>query len=209
MIDKKFLFDTLRPTRLFGGRFLGPQVLGIMGIVEAYEEAGVNDQRVLAYALATAYHETGKHMSPIKETVMPSHRDKNPSDEVVIARLNNWARKIGRMSNIYWKKDPLTGKSYFGRGQVQLTWKDNYQRSSADAGVDLVLRPEMMMDPKISAKVLIKGLLDGRWNGRGIGIQKYLNDNDLKNARRTVNITDSWETIAGYYATFLSALKEQ
>lgn len=208
MIDKKFLFDTLRNTRLFGGKFTGPQVLGISGIVEAYEEYGINDQRVLAYALATAYHETSKHMSPIKETVMASHRNKEPSDDEVLSRLNKWARKIGRMSSIYWKKDPVTGKSYFGRGQVQLTWKDNYARSSEDAGIDLVLYPEMMLDPKVSAKVLIKGLLDGRWNGRGIGIVKYLNDNDLRNARRTVNVVDKWETIAGYYAVFLSAIKE-
>jgi len=209
MIDRDFLFSSLRKTRLFGGKFNIPQVYGIIGIVEAYEASGVDDKRVLAYALATAYHETSKHMSPIKETVMPSHREKNPTDETVKARLDNWARKIGRMKNIYWKKDPVTGKSYFGRGQVQLTWKDNYARSSEDAGVDLVLYPEMMLDPTISSKVLIKGLLDGRWNGRGKGIQYYLNTNDLKNARRTVNIIDKWEDIAGYYAIFLSAIKDK
>jgi len=92
---------------------------------------------------------------------------------------------------------------------VQLTWIDNYRASSADAGVDLVENPDAMLDPVISARVLIKGLIDGRWNARGIGIAKYLptgGPDDLKGARRTVNITDKWQLIGEYYKAFLIAL---
>lgn len=206
MIDRTHAFDIIRKSSLFGRKFTPEQVAGIDGIITAFEESGVTDKRVLAYALATAYHETGKHMSPIKETVMPYHKNKMPTDQEVVDRLNKWARKTGRRSNIYWKIQP-NGKSYFGRGQVQLTWLDNYRKSSADAGYDLVAEPERMLDPVVSAKVLIKGLLDGRWNGRGKGILYYLETNDLKNARRTVNVIDQWEKIAAYYAVFLTALK--
>jgi hypothetical protein len=103
------------------------------------------------------------------------------------------------------------GHVYYGRGQVQLTWLKNYDTSSADASYDLVAYPDKMLDPVISARVMIKGLLDGRWNGAGKGIATYLPTNgpdDLKNARRTVNITDKWELIAGYYKAFLSAIQE-
>lgn len=57
-------------------------------------------------------------------------------------------------------------------------------------------------------RVLWKGLLDGRWNGHGKGIRFYLDRNDLKNARRTVNITDKWKVIAGYHRAFQWAIEE-
>jgi len=94
---------------------------------------------------------------------------------------------------------------------VQLTWLKNYDSSSADAAYDLVAYPDKMLDPVISARVMIKGLLDGRWNAAGKGIATYLPTNgtdDLKNARRTLNVTDKWELIGGYYTSFLSAIKE-
>lgn len=53
--------------------------------------------------------------------------------------------------------------------------------------------------------------MDGRWNARGLGIKHYLPDSgsdDLKNARRTVNITDKWLKIGGYYDAFLKALRK-
>jgi hypothetical protein len=64
-----------------------------------------------------------------------------------------------------------------------------------------------MLDPITSARVLIGGLIDGRWNGQGKGIQYYLERNDLKNARRTVNVLDKWKLIAKYYHAFLTAIK--
>ena len=53
------------------------------------------------------------------------------------------------------------------------------------------------------------GLLDGRWNGQGRGLAFYLptgGPDDLKNARRTVNITDHWEEIADFYQQFMAAI---
>ena len=35
-------------------------------------------------------------------------------------------------------------------------------------GVDLERDPDAMLDPVISARILIRGLIDGRWNGRGM-----------------------------------------
>jgi murein L,D-transpeptidase YcbB/YkuD len=68
----------------------------------------------------------------------------------------------------------------------------------------------MALDPKFAAELLFKGLIDGRWNGHGKGIAHYLPTNgpdDIKNARRTVNITDHWEEIAGFYQQFKAAIE--
>ena len=98
-----------------------------------------------------------------------------------------------------------------GRGQVQLTWEENYRKTGDLIGLDLVNNPDLMLDPRISARVMIEGIIDGRFNGRGKGVAFYLPDSgpdDLKNARRTVNITDKWQLIGGYYKKFLEAIGE-
>ena len=208
-MDKKAFYATLRrDPRVFGTSLGKRQVAGIEGLLKAFDTHGDGQIDTLAYGLATAYHETARAMVPIKETVMSHHRDKNPSDDTVIRRLDAWARRIGRTTNIYWRRQGRYNLAYFGRGHVQLTWELNYQRSSADAGVDLLRYPDKMLDPVISARVLWGGLLDGRWNGGGNGLRHYLEKSDLQGARRTVNITDQWHKVAEYHYAFLGALED-
>ena len=160
-------FDTSASQSLFGGKLSQMQVDGMEGVFHAFATHGDGEDTTLAYALATAFHETGRQMSPVRETFATS-------DDQAIRRLDAWAKKKGRTKNIYWRPQPPYGEAYFGRGHVQLTLKSNYERSSGDAGVDLEKNPNAMLDPEISARVLIKGLIDGRWNGQGHGIRYYL-----------------------------------
>ncbi|MCY6380960.1 glycoside hydrolase family 19 protein [Hoeflea prorocentri] len=183
-----------RGSGVFGTSLSQQQVRGIEGILDAFVSHGDGRAKTLAYALATAYHETARRMVPVRET---------------LAKDDATARHRLRQAR-YAQPEPPYGHAYYGRGQVQLTWKRNYERSSEDAGVDLVRYPDKALDPVIGARILIRGLLDGRWNGRGFGIAHYLPDarkDDLKGARRTVNITDKWEVIAGYYRSFLMAIR--
>jgi hypothetical protein len=196
-MDRGKLFAALRRrgTAVFGSSLSQSQVDGINGLLDAFVSHGDGRVKTLAYALATVYHETGRRMVPVREG---------------FAKDDASARRIVAQRD-YGKPAGKYGHVYYGRGQVQLTWIDNYDRSSADAGYDLVAYPDKMLDPVISARVLFRGLLDGRWNGKGKGIAFYLPSNgpdDLKNARRTVNVTDKWQTIAGYYSAFLGAIQE-
>lgn len=184
-----------RGSGVFGTSLSQQQVTGIEGILDAFATHGDGRAKTLAYALATAKHETGGRMVPVREGFA---KDDATARRIVAKR--EYGKPAGKYSHVY-----------YGRGQVQLTWIDNYKTSSTDAMYDLVAYPDKMLDSVISSRVLIKGLLDGRWNGRGKGIAFYLPTNgpdDLRNARRTVNITDKWETIAGYYSAFLAAIKE-
>ncbi|WP_454287072.1 glycoside hydrolase family 19 protein [Rhizobium arsenicireducens] len=195
-MDRAKLFATLRrrDSGVFGTSLSQPQVDGINGILDAFASHGDRRKKTLAYALATVYHETGRRMVPVREG---------------FARDDAGARRIVA-KRAYGKPAGKYGHVYYGRGQVQITWIENYERSSLDAGYDLVAYPDKMLDPVISARVLVKGLIDGRWNGKGRGIAHYLpsdGPDDLKNARRTVNITDKWELIAGYYQAFLAAIE--
>ena len=194
-----------RDAGLFGGSLSQAQVEGMEGILAAMEEVGDGRAKTLAYALATAYHETGRKMVPVREGFATTN-------EGAIKAVANLARRRGAgcAPDRYGKPTGPYGHCYYGRGHVQLTWHENYVASSVDAGVDLEREPDKMLDPVVSARVLIKGLIDGRWNGKAKGIAHYLPEDgqdNLKDARRTVNITDKWDMIARYYAAFLNAIE--
>lgn len=192
-MDRKVFFDALRrDNRVFGTSLNQAQVDGINGLLDAFITHGDGKPDTLAYGLATAYHETGARMIPVREGF-----SKNDARARRIVQNREYGKPTGPWNQVY-----------YGRGHVQLTWFNNYIASSADAGGDLAKNPDKMLDPVISARVLWRGLLDGRWNGRGKGIRYYLDRNDLKNARRTVNILDKWDLIARYHKAFLAAIRQ-
>lgn len=104
---------------------------------------------------------------------------------------------------------PIDGRCYYGRGYVQLTWLTNYQAAAVRFGIDLVGNPDLALDPTIAARILFWGIQSGAFNPQGHGIAFYLPDAgraDLMGARRTVNLTDHWQEVAGHYSVFMDAL---
>jgi len=199
-----------RNSGVFGTSLSQSQVDGINGILKAFDEVGDGRRATLAYALATAYWETGRRMIPVREGFASTN-------EGAIRAVQRLANKRGPSSAVAKYVQPAGpyGHVYYGRGLVQLTWLHNYRNSSADAGVDLVKNPDAMLDPRISARVLIRGLIDGRWNGRGKGVAYYemldglpgLSEIEAIAARRTVNVQDKASLIAGIYRSFSAALE--
>lgn len=197
-----FAYLRKRNSGVFGTSLSQAQVDGINGILDAFATHGDGNADTLAYALGTSYHETGGRMVPVREGFAKT-------DAGARRAVNALARKRGPGSAVAKYAQPTGpyGHVYYGRGHVQLTWLENYRASSKDAGVDLVKHPDKMLDPEISARVLFKGLLDGRWNGKRKGLRHYLDKGDLKNARRTVNVLDKWQDIAGYHNAFMAAIE--
>ena len=65
-------------------------------------------------------------------------------------------------------------KTYFadgfmGRGYVHFTGAFNYQRFSQYIGVDLISDPAQLNQPRIAAKVLVFGAINGKFTGIRIG----------------------------------------
>lgn len=202
-MSKEAFYSYLRDPKngLFGRGMTQSQVDGIEGIFAAFDDVGDGRQDTLAYGLATAYHETGARMVPVREGFAST-------DNGARAAVNKLAKQRGPKSAVARYALPAGpwGHVYYGRGHVQLTWLENYERSSADAGTDLARYPDKMLDPVVSARVLFKGLLDGRWGG-GKGLRMYLDRGDYVGARRTVNGTDKAVQIAGYAKAFITALE--
>jgi predicted chitinase len=167
----------------------------------------VTDPRWLAYMLATAFHETARTMQPIIETRQPDEAT-NPSVDKAIARLeSSWAK--GRMpwvKSAYWRKD-AQGKSWLGRGLVQLTHKANYERMGPIVGADLVGDPDLAMRDDVAVKIMFEGMARGLFTGKKLGDYFTAKLEDWAGARKIINGTDQAEKIAGYGRLFLKALQ--
>lgn len=191
----KPFFDSVRYS-LFDGRINQDQVRGCEAILAA--SAGL-PLRQRAYLLATTYLETARSMLPVKETVMPHHQNKNPSDKEVIRRLDVAFAK-GRMPQV---KTPYWREGWFGRGYPQLTHKANYERAGRELGLDLMANRDLALVPEISAKILVRGCTEGWFTGA-----KLSDFSDYVEMRKVVNGTDRAAEIAGYARKFEAAIRE-
>lgn len=195
IFDRKTFFTYARRAP-FGNRMTQKQVDGLEAILDRWErEFSYLDIRFLAYILATAFHETGGRMQPVREGFASSDAQ---------------AAKILK-NRIYAAPDERTGKRYYGRGHVQLTWYANYDKMGKLLGLDLVNNPDLALDPEVSTRILFEGMLkgvSGRGDFTGKSLETYFNatTDDPVGARRIINGTDKAQLIAGYHKTFLDAL---
>lgn len=188
VFDRRVFFDSVRNS-LFGGSLKQRQVDGMNFKLDQWEANPLSDDlRWLAYCMATSYWETARTMWPIEE--------------------------IGKgKGHSYGRPDPETGQTYYGRGDVQLTWRDNYREATTKLGLtgddDLEWHPVKALDPKISADVMFRGMSEGWFTGKKL--QNYFSShlNDPVAARATINndVKKNGLRIAGHYADFLDALQ--
>jgi len=185
-IQRKYFYDAVRGS-LFAGHMTQSQVDGMNGILDFAEQVGCDD-RHLAYILATSYHETAQTMQPIAE----------------------YGRGKGKP---YGVPDPETGQTYYGRGHVQLTWRENYQAQDDKLGLGgtLVAHADRALEEDISLRVLFGGMYDGDFTG--VGLPKYISctdpesdTTDFYNARKIVNGLDCASQIQGYAQKFANAI---
>jgi putative chitinase len=190
--DRKAFFDAVRGNP-FDGSLTSAQVEGMETLFDIWEalffvDAGKQSTAWLAYALATVFHETAATMKPLEE--YGKGEDKS----------------YGEPTGPY-------GQCYYGRGHVQLTWEENYQKGEEilkekyDMDVPMHQYPHRMLEDEPSAIVLFDGMIEGWFTG--VGLRKYFNqdEEDPVAARAIVNDADQDEKIAGYYWTFKKALE--
>lgn len=189
----KIFFDTVRDS-LFGGS-LSQSAVDNINTITGYWLEHYPDQPLcqLAYILATVKAEVGDNMKPVREAFA--------SDDAEARK------KLAHRA--YAKSDGPHGHAYYGRGYVQLTHLQNYRTQSAKLGIDLVQFPDRALETPIALQILAGGMLAGDFNGQGFGLGHYVNETkqDFVGARRTVNVQDRAEEIAGYAKLFLNALE--
>jgi hypothetical protein len=146
------------------------------------QDTDLTDVRWGAYMLATVKHECAETWRPIEEFRKGAGRPYGVAEPVVdsqgISHLN----------------------VYYGRGYVQLTWKDNYQKLGHDigAGDELLIRPELALVPETAYRIMSYGMRKGAFTGKALPTYIAGNTADYVNARRIINGTDQADRIAGY-----------
>jgi putative chitinase len=168
------------------------------GMTAAVRNYSVSQIQQLAYILATAHHETGGKMVPVKERGGNAYFFKmyDPgSPDPTRARL---AKKMGAL--------PGDGILFPGRGHVQITWRPNYVKFGKILKIDLVGNPDLALEPGNSIQILLHGMIYGRFTGKKLS--DYITDAkcDWVNARRIVNGTDCAEAIAAKAAAYYAVL---
>ncbi|MCI0336794.1 MAG: carboxypeptidase [Acidobacteria bacterium] len=143
------------------------------GTIEAIksecEAQGLVLNTQIAYVLATVEWETAKRLEPVREAFWRSEE---------------------------WRRSNLRYYPFYGRGYVQLTWKNNYEKYSHILGVDLVSNPDGALEPEIALFILVHGFKTGTFTGRKISDYINANITDFVNARRCINGTDHDNDIA-------------
>lgn len=180
----------------FGGRLTQDQIDGINAILAVWDYYKLTDRRWLAYILASIFHETGGRMLPVRETFATS-------DKAAITNLEK-AWKAGKLPTV---KTPYWRDGWFGRGQIQITHRANYQALGKRLGVDLVKDPGKALDPVIGARIAIVGMAEGLFSGKKLEDFFSHNVDDPVGARAIVNGTNKAKLIAGYHKNFLDAIE--
>ncbi len=202
---RRVFFDEVRKS-LFSGRLKRREVQGLNAILDGWARLDEADRKAaggddaLAYVLATAFHETAATMQPVRETLALS-------DAEAIMRLER-AFAAGRLPTVrtpYWRPD-AQGRTWLGRGFVQLTHRRNYEAMATLTGIDLVSDPGRAMQMEVAVDILIGGMLVGAFTGRRLGDYFSADKADWTGARKIINGMDRADLVAGYAKAFRAAL---
>lgn len=131
MINRKAFFDGYRNT-LDPNRKLDQSEVNAINIfldMVDYEFKKLSKSQ-WAYVFATVFHETNATFLPIKEAYWLSED---------------------------WRRKNLRYFPYYGRGYVQITWKENYAKFGKQLGEDFVNNPDLVMIPKYAFRILVDG----------------------------------------------------
>ena len=160
-----------------------------------------------ANALGTAWLETAERMQPVHEAfwVKQPARDRYYKKMYdITGERPAKARELGNLT-------PGDGVKYHGRGYPQTTGKVNYQKMEDHFGVPFVADPDLMLDPKHAAKVMVFAMETGGFTGQKLG--RYLPTAgpgtalQHKQARQVINGRDRWDDLSSYAMKFQAALQ--
>lgn len=144
-------------------------------IIGTAHEYGITGNEQIAYIIATAKWETNHQCIPVKEAYWLSEE---------------------------WRKKHLRYYPYYGRGYVQITWKENYEKFCKLLNIDLVGDPDLALRPEIASKIIVHGMRDGLFTGISLDDVTYSDGSvDFIKARRIINGNDKANTIASIAKT--------
>ena len=135
-----------------------------------------------AYMLATVKHECAERWLPIKEFGLGA------------------GKAYGAAITVTDSSGKKHTNVYFGRGYVQLTWKDNYKSMghALGKGDDLMIDPDLALDPDTAYQIMTLGMRGGSFTTKKLS--DFINQHQCNyaSARQIINGFDQHTKIAGF-----------
>lgn len=176
-------------------------------IIDAMESA---DARWLAYALATAFHETGGKMVPIVENLNYSASGLRATfpKYFSVADAAKYARKPEAIANRAYANrmgngNEASGDGWLmrGRGIVQLTGRDNYKKYGIADDPDKALKPD------VAVSIMSEGMTKGTFTGKKFADYFNAKTTDWVGARAIINGSDKSDKVAAEAIKFFNAIR--
>ncbi|MBD9371528.1 hypothetical protein IB238_02590 [Rhizobium sp. ARZ01] len=209
-MNRAFFFERVE-TYLYNHGPDKEAVAGHSAILDRWEKnTPTDDDRWLAYMLATAYHETGRRMQPVRENLNYSSKRLM---EVFgkyfdnAAEAASYAGKPEKIANrVYANRlgngdeESGDGWRYRGRGLVQITGKNNYRKFAIEGS------PDDALEPAGALTMLFDGMIKGLYTSRPL--KDFFNGakEEWVAARQIINGYDRAKDIANYARHYYSAL---
>lgn len=199
-IDKSKFFAACKsrlPTVVSGDR-----AKAVEDVINYWESKGYEDRRALAYVLGTALRETAGTLRPVREGLCKT-------DKCSIAAVTKHLADKGITGN--YAAPDAAGRSYFGRGYVQLTHARNYKKlgEALGWGNTLVENPNLALDHTKSIEILVEGMHRGLFTGKSLGDYFSSTKEDWIGARKIVNPgSKRAEITARHGQDFFACLRE-
>ena len=199
-MNRQTFFDEIRKS-LFGNKLNEKQVEGMEALLDECNNQGVDDPRMIAYILATTYHETGKKVNGVFVRTM------QPIKEVGEGANMPYGRRIWYNRTQYNDVPHI----YYGRGYTQNTWRDNYvslTKAIRKQGKDFDFEhnPDLLLNVHLSAWATVYAMRTGLYTGRNLASYFTKIDTNPIGARKIINGLDCATKIAEYYDKFFDAL---
>jgi len=136
----------------------------------AFDKYDINTPRRQSAFLGQCAHESGnfktlqENLNYSAEGLMKTWPSRFPTKEVADQYARNPAKIAGKVYNgRLGNTSEEEATKYLGRGLIQLTGKENYERCGSAIGVDLLSDPNLLLDPRYAA--MSAGWF---WNKKGL-----------------------------------------
>jgi hypothetical protein len=153
----------------------------------ASKDKNINSINHLSYLLATAKAESDYSLERWEADYVCGKAGVKYKDKPCQSAINYYcSTQGGKINYCEGKPKDKRGLPYFGRGLIQITWKENYKKYGDKIGVDLVDNPEKIFIPENSYKVAVAYLTDKRGSSKKSTFD-WVDEGNLTQARISVN----------------------
>jgi putative chitinase len=140
-----------------------------------------------AFFIGQCSHESGnfktlqENLNYSAEGLMKTWPSRFPTKEIADQYARNPAKIAGKVYNgRLGNTSEEEAAKFLGRGLIQLTGKENYERCGTGINVDLVNNPDLLLDPKYAA-------LSAGWFWNRKGLNELADANDIETMTKRIN----------------------